>query len=229
MIIGVFSDAHGNEPGFYKCYEFLALHADIIFYLGDAVGYFPLSNKIIETLRTKNVNCLKGNHDAMVVGELSYESNREEIYQVEKSKNEITAQNLDFLKGLKSEKEILVDNRNLLFIHGSPVNALNGYVYPDTKMDLFENLPYHAIFMGHTHRPFIKRIGDKNIINVGSAGLPRDIGNRLTVVLYDTIKNEPLMKAFEMNIGQVIKKYGSCLHPSVIDVLNRNNKTIHNE
>ena len=71
MMIGVFSDAHGNEPGFYKCYDFLLKHSDIIYYLGDAVGYFPLSNKIIDTLRTNPVNCLKGNHDAMLLGRTS--------------------------------------------------------------------------------------------------------------------------------------------------------------
>ena len=105
MIIGVFSDAHGNEPGFYKCYDFLLKHSDVIYYLGDAVGYFPLSNKIIDTLRTNHINCLKGNHDAMLLGELPYENNREEIYQIEKCRNAISEENLHFLKDLKSEKK----------------------------------------------------------------------------------------------------------------------------
>ncbi len=75
MLIGVFSDAHGNELGFYTCYEFLAKHTERIYYLGDAVGYFPLSNRIIDTLRTTNIICLKGNHDAMLLRELEYDIN----------------------------------------------------------------------------------------------------------------------------------------------------------
>src|SRR5688500_4191849 len=129
MLIGIFSDAHGNEPGFYTCYEFLAKHTDSIYYLGDAVGYFPLSNKIIETLGSNNINCLKGNHDAMLLGELEYDSNREEIYQIEKCRNAITEKNLNFLKGLISEKQVIIDNKNLLFIHGSPADPLKGYIY----------------------------------------------------------------------------------------------------
>ena len=114
----------------------------------------------------------------------------------------------------------------MLFVHGSPRDPLNGYVYPDTEMDSFEKLPYDAIFMGHTHRSFIKKAGEKIIANVGSCGLPRDVDNKLTVVLYDTTKNEAFIKGFEMNVAEVIKIYG---HPAVTDVLNRNNKTFENE
>lgn len=228
MIIGVFSDAHGNEYGFYKCYDFLAKNSDVIYYLGDAVGYFPVSNKIIDTLRTNNINCLKGNHEAMLLGEQEYATKREEIYQIERCRNEISEENLHFLKDLEPEKIIIADNRHLLFVHGSPANPLNGYIYPDTEIDPFEKLPYDAIFMGHTHRSFIKKAGEKNIANVGSCGLPRDAGNKLTVVLYDTAKNETSIKEFEMNVKEVIKKYSSGIHPSVIDVLNRNNKTFDN-
>ncbi|MEI9958766.1 MAG: metallophosphoesterase [Ferruginibacter sp.] len=76
MRIGVFSDAHGNETGFNTCYKYLSKEADLIYYLGDAVGYFPLSNQIIDTLRSNNIQCLKGNHDAMILGEMEYENER---------------------------------------------------------------------------------------------------------------------------------------------------------
>ena len=229
MVIGIFSDAHGNEPGFYKCYEFLVKHTDSIYYLGDAVGYFPLSNKIIDTLRSNNINCLKGNHDAMLLGDLEYDNKLEEIYHIKKSRNAITEKNLNFLRGLISEKKITIDNRNLLFVHGSPPDPLKGYIYPDTDINFFEKLPYDAIFMGHTHWPFIKNAGNKNIVNVGSCGLPRDVGNKLTVALFDTIKNEASLKEFEMNVEAVLTKYGTQIHSTVIDVLHRNNKTFNNE
>ncbi|MEP6595167.1 MAG: metallophosphoesterase family protein [Ginsengibacter sp.] len=229
MMIGVFSDAHGNEPGFYKCYDYLLKYSDVIYYLGDAVGYFPLSNNIIDTLRINNIYCLKGNHDAMLLGELSYEKHQEEIYQIKKCRTAISVENLHFLKDLKSQKEVIADNRTLLFVHGSPSNPLNGYIYPDTEIDYFQKLPYNAIFMGHTHLAFIKTAAEKNLVNVGSCGLPRDVGNKLTVVLYDTKKKEAAIREFEMNVKEVIKKYGSEIHLSVIDVLNRNNKPFINE
>ena len=161
MRIGVFSDAHGNEAGFNTCYEYLVGEVDVIYYLGDAVGYFPLSNQIIDTLRLHNIECLKGNHDAMILGELQYDDEREEIYQVKKSAKAISEQNLNFLKKLPGEKKVNIDNRKLLFVHGSPLDTLNGYVYPDSDISTFEDMPYDVIFMGHTHRPFIKKTAKK--------------------------------------------------------------------
>ena len=109
MMIGVLSDAHGNEPGFFECYDFLVQHTDSLYYLGDAVGYFPLSNKIIDTLRTNNIHCLKGNHDAMLLGELEYESAKEEVYQIAKCRNAVSKQNLDFLRSLTPEKKVTIE------------------------------------------------------------------------------------------------------------------------
>lgn len=224
MRIGVFSDAHANETGFNTCYAYLSREVDLIYYLGDAVGYFPLSNRIIDTLRLNNIKCLKGNHDAMILGELQYADEREEIYQVKKSTKIISEQNLKFLKELPVEEKLTIDTRDLLFVHGSPLDPLNGYVYPDSDISEFDDMPYDAIFMGHTHRPFIKRVGMKNIVNVGSCGLPRDVGNKLSIAVYDTITNEATIKEFNLDVNEVINEYGDFIHASVKDVLKRNNK-----
>jgi putative phosphoesterase len=229
MMIGVFSDAHGNEDGFYRCYDFLLKYSDVIYYLGDAVGYFPLSNKILDTLRTGNITSLKGNHDAMLLGEREYDNHREEIYKIRNCRNAISEDNLHFLEQLESGKKMIVDGRKLLFVHGSPADPLNGYIYPDTETGSFDTLPYDAIFMGHTHRAFIKKNREKIIVNVGSCGLSRDAGNKLTVVLYDTLKNEASIKEFKLDVAEIIKIYGAGIHPAVIDVLNRNPKTFNHE
>jgi len=229
MLIGIFSDGHGNEPGFFECYNFLVNCTDSIYYLGDAVGYFPLSNNIIDTLRTNDIHCLKGNHDAMLLGEVPYDTALENVYQIAKSKNAVSRQNLDFLGSLKPEKKIYLGNRNLFFVHGSPEDPLNGYVYADSDIGYFKKLPYDVIFMGHTHRAFIRKVGKVTVINVGSCGLPRDTGNKITVCIYDTIKNKAWIKDFEMDTTEIMKRYGSQIHSTVHDVLNRNNNAFENE
>lgn len=224
MILGIFSDAHGNEVGFFKCFDYLATKADRLYFLGDVAGYFPLSNKIIDTLRKNKVTCLKGNHDAMVLGELEYVYSNDEIYRVEESKKKISNDNLSFLKDLPSSLSFSVDDRNLLFVHGSPANPLNGYIYPDTDISSFASLEYDAIFMGHTHRSFIKKNSQQWAVNAGSCGLPRDNGNRLTAILYDTANNEVTLEEFELDVKGTLEKYKDKIHPSVKEVLNRNNK-----
>lgn len=224
MKIGVLSDAHGNETGFFQCFGYLQQHTDKIYFLGDAVGYFPLSNNIIDTLRENNFTCLKGNHDAMLLGELEYNKASENIYQVEKGKKVISSGNLAFLKSLPSSLSETINGRSLLFVHGSPSNPINGYFYPDTDLSLFSSPGHDVVFMGHTHRPFIRHKEDQLVVNVGSCGLPRDIGNRLTTAIYDCNSNEIQLVEFELDTTEVITKYGNDIHESVKEILNRNHK-----
>lgn len=229
MIIGIFSDAHSNEIGFYKCLEYLKKYVDKIYYLGDTVGYFPLSNKILDTLRANDVTCLKGNHDAMLLGEIKYEDSREQIYQIAASRALVNHENYIFLQGLKSQIEIEIDGQQILFVHGSPFNSLEEYVYEDSDITSFEDLNYNAIFMGHTHRAYVKNIGAKNYVNVGSCGLPRDIGNRITAVTYNTMDNRVILHEIEMDVEEVLMKYGEFIDDAVKNVLKRNNKIFNNE
>ncbi len=229
MIIGFFSDAHGNEIGFNKCYNYLVAQADIIYYLGDAVGYFPFSNYIINTLRENNITFLKGNHEAMLLEELTLNKEKDEVYKIEKWKKMITEKDRLYLKELPSRKEFIIEERKILLVHGSPFNSLEGYVYPDDDISLLENLDYDAIFMGHTHRAFIRNTDKMSVVNVGSCGLSRDIGNKLTVALYNTVTNKAFIKEIEMNVDEIIKKYGDDIHSSVINVLSRNHKIYDSE
>lgn len=224
MTIGVFSDAHGNEIGFYACYNYLKNHADVIYYLGDCVGYFPLSNAIIKTLNVDKINCLKGNHEAMLLGELQLDMKKDEVYKINIAKENITKENFNFLKQLKSELRIKIDKRNLIFVHGSPIDPLSGYVYPDADFSQFSNPEMDVVFMGHTHRSFIHQTENTLLVNVGSCGLSRDAGNWATVVLYDTLSNKATIKKIKINVEEILETYGDAIHQSVKEVLKRNNK-----
>lgn len=224
MVIGVLSDAHGNEDGFFKCYNYLKAHADVIYYLGDCVGYFPLSNAIIDTLINDNVQCLKGNHEAMLLGEQLIDDHKDEIFQLTKGRNLISEKNKTFLSKLPSEIKVEIDGRKIVFVHGSPSDTLNGYVFENSDFEQFKLIDAHVIFMGHTHCAYNMSIGGKLYVNVGSCGFSRDIGNVLTVALYDTVKNEAVVKSIEINVFEVLKKHGEFLPQIVKDSLNQNHQ-----
>ena len=98
---------------------------------------------------------------------------------------------------------------NKLFVHGSPRQPTNEYVFPEDtqnskKMEkLFSMIP-HLCFQGHTHVPgvftpdlkFVRpsdngaamSVGDESerkMINVGSVGQPRDGDSRSCYVVFD--------------------------------------------
>ena len=95
----------------------------------------------------------------------------------------------------------------MLFVHGSPRNHLNEYVFPEDiynqrKMERIFALVDRYCFQGHTHVPgifteslqflspeefdYVYRLdGRKTLVNVGSVGQPRDGDWRASYALLD--------------------------------------------
>ena len=83
---------------------------------------------------------------------------------------------IDFIKGLPTSKKISIKGKKILLCHGSPWN-INEYIYPNRFNNFrkkFIKYKYDYIFLGHTHIPMVKKIGNKKILNPGSVGQPRD-------------------------------------------------------
>jgi diadenosine tetraphosphatase ApaH/serine/threonine PP2A family protein phosphatase len=103
----------------------------------------------------------------------------------------------------------------LLFVHGSPNDPVNEYVYQedvffnaDGKLKPIFEATERATFCGHTHLPvvigsdlktfvpkdgaseFVMKPGVKYVVNVGSVGQPRDRDSRACYVTFegDTIR-----------------------------------------
>jgi len=223
MTIGFLSDAHGNYIGLKACLDYLQEHAERIFFLGDAVGYFPFPNEVIDRLRSSNVECISGNHDAMLVGKAVYESSNDAIYKMTVTRNKISLTNYSFLENLPTHRILTIDNKKILMVHGSPADELTGYVYIDTDITSFVDMDYDVIITGHTHRSFIKEQGGKIFINTGSCGFSRDNGNKLTVALYDSVNHNAKLKHFLIDKKAIMETFLPYIHPTVVNVLNRNN------
>ena len=221
MKIGVVSDAHGNPFGLLACLEFLVEEgADQLYFLGDAVGYMPAWKGVFELLENYNVVCLRGNHDQMAIDNVEL-PRKNEIYGITpalKSENKVS---LSCVAAWPTSRSIKILNRSIMFVHGSPWQQLDGYVYPDTDMERFVTIEEDVVFMGHTHRPFIKDVQDKLIVNVGSCGLPRDTGNLVSCAIYDVSKNDCEIYRIPQNVENIISFFGSQIHSTVMNCLRR--------
>jgi predicted phosphodiesterase len=104
-------------------------------------------------------------------------------------------------------------------VHGSP-KSVNQYLYPDTKLEEFANIEYDIILMGHTHRPFLRNEYDKTFLNVGSVGLPRDVGNLGCFVVLNTLYHTFDTIRFNFNQKKLIENNIN-IHSKTIACLNR--------
>jgi len=206
------SDIHGNLEALEAVLEDIRQQqVEEIYCLGDIIGYGPNPRECIDKVIAKCRVTILGNHDqGALFDPEGFNSGAEKAIfwtrkQLESSagKPEDNAKRWDFLGELpRSRRE-----NGFLFVHGSPRNPLNEYVFPEDiynqkKMEKLFSLVEHHCFQGHTHVPGVftqnlnffspEEIGystvlsdEKAMMNVGSVGQPRDGDPRACYVIID--------------------------------------------
>ena len=183
MKIGIISDIHGNIFSFKEIYRQLISEAcDMHLFLGDVCGYYYHQIEVIDLLLTlPRLESIAGNHDRMFLRSMKNEELLREYTErfglsFSNLKETVTPKHLKFIQDLPREFHLETQNGIIAGFHGSPWNPIEEYVYPDSSLERFSNIPYDVVFLGHTHRPMDRTVGKTRIINPGSAGQPRDGG-----------------------------------------------------
>jgi diadenosine tetraphosphatase ApaH/serine/threonine PP2A family protein phosphatase len=200
----IISDVHGNLEAANSVLEAIAdREIETIYCLGDTVGYGPDPEECVDLVRDRCVTSVRGNHDdALFTGADRFHALAQDAIRF--TRERLRPRLLRGRKGAERWewlKDLPLRHREgeALFVHGSPVNPVNEYVYQedvyfnaDTKLRrIFEHTDL-VTFNGHTHLPvaitsdletfipkdgestFVLEPGRKYIINAGSVGQPRD-------------------------------------------------------
>ncbi len=167
--------------------------ADLIYFLGDAIGYYDEPNKTLDWLRNNKVICIKGNHEQYFLDELKYDTKLDGIYQVTINKNLITMQNRDYVSNWKDYLEATICSKKFLIVHGDISNS-EKHIYDVNEIDKNILKEYDFYVYGHTHIPFIKYSYGCCIINPGSIGQPRDYTSLPSYAVVNLGTNEVTIK-----------------------------------
>lgn len=222
MKLAILSDIHGNKLAFDRILaDISSYNPEELYFLGDAVNYYPDCNEVVDSLKRYNIRCIKGNHDFMITENLNVSENAAMVYGLKNTKQELSQQNSDFLDKLPTSMDIEIDSVKIHLVHGSPFNKLEGYLYPDSDLSGLESLNYNFIFCGHTHRAMVRKAGNIIVANPGSAGMPRDIGDEASYILFDTENTSCQIHRVKLPVKDIIRTYKNYVHPSVIQLLNR--------
>jgi predicted phosphodiesterase len=207
MKAAIFSDIHGNIHFFNACLNIMKMHqVDTYFFLGDAVGYMPHCMEVFDILEALNSICLLGNHEAMLCGILEYTDTQDEVYQIRR----VSSKNHSLINKIKYWLPFhitAVDEIKMLFVHGTPWDPIRGYMYPDSTWKHYNNPQFDFIFLAHSHRPFISNNNHTTVVNVGSCGLPRDIGNSPSFVIFDTLTKKVEIIRLQLDIQALLMEF----------------------
>jgi len=180
--IAVLSDIHSNLHALSAVWRRIdELGLDDVYCLGDIVGYGARPAECLQMIRDKGVTSVQGNHDALVAdGSLSLDFNMAALP---------TTHRLD---------------AEALFVHGAPDDRDRYLVYLDDLQEASESVRQvdgpGVCFFGHTHHPVVfdgqgfERVkqktfffepGQRNLVNPGSVGQPRDNDPRASFMWWD--------------------------------------------
>jgi predicted phosphodiesterase len=228
MLLGIFGDIHGNYEALASIYDELKSRGcDRIVCLGDVVGYGASPGKCIDFLRSRNIDCIKGNHDFCA---LDYTKSRDwEMKDYSRdaiiwTQKQLTPEQFDWLESLPFNLNIA----GIQFVHAS-METVDGEYWPyilDAKTARFHFYLQHTqvAFCGHIHIPLLFTCSaesgikmemlkpttldlnseKKYLISPGAVGQPRDLDWRASAVCYDTITGtvEPIRAEYNVEASK---------------------------
>ncbi len=227
----IISDIHDNLEALSAVLEDIQKRGiDEIVCAGDIVGYGPDPVECLSIARGFK-RAILGNHEEAVLfragskdfrvrAEMAIEWTKQQLFGTD------TTGAQDNLKYLHSLQETYEED-GVLYVHGSPRQALRDYVYPKdvrnkAKIDEIFARVSRFCFSGHTHLPGVFREDysfihpedlptgvyltgkERVMVNVGSVGQPRDGDRRACYVTFDG--DVIVFRRVEYNVELTMKK-----------------------
>ncbi|MCD4742022.1 MAG: metallophosphatase family protein [Desulfobacteraceae bacterium] len=206
MKIAVISDIHSNK--FYLEAVLLQIEklcADDIYCLGDLIGYLDEPNHVIDLMKENNVHCVKGNHEKYLLGEMTYNNDREGIYRIQEQKKLLSSKNFKYIEQLPDCFEKNIEGYNFFFSHSLPGDT-SSYIRSVVDLDSFDLKKYKYFCFGHTHIPLITYHYGTCVINPGSVGQPRDYTQKPSFAIINTGTIECTLYKVDLKIQDYVNR-----------------------
>ena len=202
MRVAVISDVHANFHALDAALRAIdGEDVDVVWCLGDVVGYGPRPNECCETVQARADLCLVGNHDLVVLGELTASDFNDEAAAAALWTNDVlTRPSEAFLRSLKPQAE--VDGAQLF--HASARDPVWEYILTEeAARATFDLTSAPLVLVGHSHVALALaregeevlgglapagaevELGGRWLLNPGSVGQPRDGDPRAAWLLLD--------------------------------------------
>ncbi|HTY81991.1 MAG TPA: metallophosphoesterase family protein [Dehalococcoidales bacterium] len=217
MLIAFISDVHANLPALQAAVaDAKKRGATRIICAGDITGYGPFPDGVCDFLHDGKIESISGNYDIKVLDVIK--NGKSAVAGLQKKKKAVvvwTAKNLkktsrQYLKDLpESIEEELPGGHKLLVVHGSTISN-DDDIYPSITANGLKTKLKSArpdiLVCGHTHIPFIKRVGAMLVINCGSAGHPVDGDPRpaYAILSIEGAKTSASIVRFAYNVKKVV-------------------------
>jgi diadenosine tetraphosphatase ApaH/serine/threonine PP2A family protein phosphatase len=202
MRIAVISDVHANGRALREVLRAIDRESvDVVWCLGDTVGYGPKPNECCDDVRARAELCLVGNHDLVALGELSVaDFNDDAAAAAVWTRDVLSADSETFLRALEPRAR----RDGVELFHASARDPVWEYILTEeAARATLEVTSAPVVLVGHSHVALALTLRDGDIagglapadtrieldgrwlLNPGSVGQPRDGDPRAAWLLLD--------------------------------------------
>ncbi|MBT2657097.1 metallophosphoesterase family protein [Bacillus sp. ISL-18] len=225
MKIAFISDIHGNATALEAVLNDINKDdVDKVIVLGDLCYRGPQPKKSIDLVRSLNTHVIKGNADEWVIrgiNEGEVPNNSLEIMNKERDWifSQLDSDSIEYLKALPHNLFLEYKKVKIYAYHATP-NSLFEVVSSNESDKLLEekmmDTEADIYIYAHIHKPYIRFLKGKCIINTGSVGLPFDGLSKASYVLLN-ISEEGFQTSIvrvEYDVNKVIKDITDSDYPN---------------
>lgn len=226
MRVAVLSDIHGNLVGLDACLADLHAQggADAIVAAGDLCLDGPKPKKVLQRLEEIGAKGVKGNTDRYLSSDNGEAHEDAEDSQIAWTRHDIGEKYIEWLRELPGALRIGEPENQLLVVHANPTND-DEHVWPDADDATLERLigdeRATAIAFGHLHLPYVRIWRGKMLVNVASAGLPKDGDPRAGYAIFTERSGgwEVKHRRVEFDVKKVATQLASCGIPGSAELI----------
>ncbi len=206
MRYAIIADIHANLAAFTAVLDDIERRGgvEVVWCLGDVVGYGPDPHQAIELLCQYKHVCVAGNHDWAAIGKIdTSDFNPDAAAACHWTANQLTPEDIQYLDSLP----LVIQKDDFTLVHGSPRDPIWEYLLSTSSAK--QNFAYFQsqfCLVGHSHMPlvfecsetgacFVSEFPDgaeltlarnRLIINPGGVGQPRDGNPKASYAIYDS-------------------------------------------
>jgi predicted phosphodiesterase len=151
--------------------------ADAIVAAGDLCLDGPKPRQVLERLGAVGARCLRGNTDRMLSEADLTHLDPQDARAIAWTRSQIGDESTRRLGALPFSLTFGEGEDGLLVCHANPISD-DEHVWPDAYDDTLErffgNVTQRTVAFGHLHLPYVRVWRGRTLVNVASAGLPKD-------------------------------------------------------
>ncbi len=197
MVTAFISDIHGNVAALDAVMEDLKQRGvRQVIVAGDLVGRGPDGTAVVEKIAATGWPTIFGNHEEYLLNFIHRRVPPPWLEIEEWAAARFMASELsDAAAGwiAKLPAAVSVDDApGVRVVHGSPTSTVEGlgpWTDESTLLRHVGTQTEQTLICGHTHRPMIRQVGDRQVVNIGSVGLPFNEDARAQYALLTSAAN----------------------------------------